>query len=417
MNFPNLRTLFTRFRRTPQLATSLSEALGSTDDQGMTFIGEASELHTVRPGDTAIILGELVIMSLDTAPDEGIGASPFIAQPLRESRRKDRSLKRWVNARPVQIHIGIHQQLALHIEANSTRATRYVLAVDAMQRLADSYPHNATLLICNGYHTHELTYFDTYLFQNRQLIQVGENTLKENTSPRYPTQVAEQIRKAIADYPEAQILWTAPLTPIAIPGFNDIQRIGHDIYKHKFPTVTHDGQTAPPSPKLPATATAAVILGCLAYGAADVVTMHNKRTTYDSLTRQSTTTPSAPLEILQARAQWHQNLSRTPAEAQLQPTKQLLAAVAQMPELRIESLDTATQRIQETPAQPTSETAPIAIIVSTAYQPNVGIIDQTQPLIARLTKLSGLSLNVPTKAMPTPSQDGRLNITILAEAK
>lgn len=387
----------------------------SSKPDKLTYLGETEDLTTLTGGETVIVLGELVIMNLDEPPHNGVGATIHIPQPIRELRRRDLSLA--AMRHPAHhLYSSIHPQLADHIEAHP-RASNFILAVDAMCALAATQ-RTESILIVNGYEAADLTYLDTYLFRFGQLIKITESVInKERSHPRYSVDVKQQLDSALTDYPDARVLWTAPLSPIDIQGY-DIEFIGPEIYQGKFPSVTRDGQTTPPSPKIPAVATVSVLVGCLGVGAVDLGTLNQKRSTYDALTQQNTSNPTIALEVLQARAKWQQETDGASAEHTLAPAARLMAAIAQSPEWHVTALSLATQRGPETatPAiPPSADTAPLSVTLSIPAVPNISAIEQTQPVVAELNRRTGMKLIVKPDGLITTAQDDRLTVTIVAD--
>lgn len=397
--------------RLPRRATA-----STSDSPAFAYLGEEPDLTTLRGGEIAVVLGKMVIMNLDEPPRDG--TNTYVPQPTRESRRKDLSVAA-LRQQPSNLYSSIHSVLARHIETHDHR-TRFVLAADAMIALAAQQKRTETLLICNGYEAVHHTYFDTYLFRHGQLMRITEAIIKETTHLRYANDVKQQLDEALADYPDARILWVAPLSPLSLPGYK-LELVGPEIYAGRFPVVTHDGQTTPPSPKLPAIATAATIIACLGVGAVDVASLSQKRATYDALTQQIPgSTPTVALEVLQARAAWQRDADANTAEVILSPANHLLAAIAQNPDWRITSLSFSTQRGAETAPtniSPSADTAPLSVTLSTPLVANLPLMDQAQPIVAALTQHIGRKLVIKQQGISTAAQDGRLYVTIDAENK
>lgn len=387
------------------------------------YLGETDGLSSLAGDETVIVLGELVIMNLDEPPNDGVGATIHVPQPTRELRRRDWSLAAFRNP-PRRLYSSIHPLLADHIESHP-RSSNFILAVDAMCALAATHQRTEALLIVNGYETGaqragERTHLDTYLFRFGQLICITESIIhKEKSHPRYAVDIKQQLDTALTDHPDAKVLWTAPLTPIDIPGYT-LEYVGPEIYRGKFPRVTRDGQTTPPSPKIPAFATAGVLVACMGVGAVDIGALNQKRATYDALTQQNTSNPTIALEVLQARAKWQQETDGITPDHILSPATRLLAAISQNPEWHVTALSLATQRGTETAAPsipPPSETAPLSVSLSIPMVPNISAIEQAQPVVAALNQRTGMKLIVKQQGLLTTAQDGRLALTIITDAQ
>lgn len=384
-------------------------------DRTLAYIGEPKDIRDYPAHTTCVVLGQLVIMNLNVPPQES--SQTFVPQPTRTSHRNDFSLSA-LRHPPTVLYADIHPLLAEYIETGDRHnGVRVVLASDAMMTLARKQGRNSTLLICNGYEAPDTTYFDTYLFHNGQLIHITESLIKPATHPRYGIDVRQHLDEALAEYPDARILWTAPLSAVDIPGYV-LEPFGSEIYHHKFHPVTHDGKTAPPSPKIPAIATAATLALCVGTGAFDLATLGQTRATYDRLTSETRENTTLALEILQARADWQRETSSNSSEVVLGPANRLLAAVAQNPEWRLRSLSTKTQRGSETatPAIPKgNEASSLSVILSTSLLPNTSPTDQAQPIVATLSQKTGTQLIVRQQGITTTTDSGHLLITIDAD--
>lgn len=377
------------------------------------YIGNVSDLNTLALDSTAIVLGELVIMNIDEAPQEG--GLEYVAQPTRQSRRKDISL-RALQDNATQIYSSIHPDFAHHI-ATTGKHTRYILAVDAMIALANKHKKTKTLLICNGYETPDQTYFDTYLFRHSQLIRITEAIIKPPTHMRYTVDVREQLQEALTECPDAHILWTPPLTPLNIDGFQ-LESTNPTIYSAKFPPVTHDGQTKQPSSKIPAIATVATIALCIGWASIDASTLNQKRTQYQSLTSNSTATPTIDLEMLQARAKWQTEIDASTPEKDLWPANTLLTAIAEHPVWKVISLSIAkppgTDETGTTaPAQ--TDISPLSIVLTTPLPSSQAPEEYVQPFLATLNQRTGMKLFVRQQNLTTETQNGQLRLTLEVE--
>lgn len=389
-----------------------SSIRSTTSTPSTVFIGETADLQKLSGNEIAVVLGDLVIMNLDEPPQEGSSVLVHVPQPTRESRRRGFSLSS-VRQTTTRLYISIHPALAAYIEENPN-STKFILAADAMLALSAQIKED-TLLLVNGYEAADQTFLDTYLFQHGQLVRLTEALIKPSSHPRYHIEVRQQIDAAIAEYPDARVVWTAPLTSLELDGI-PTNHIDASCYAGKHPPVTHDGRTSPPSPKFPALATAVILASCVAVGFTDATTMMQKRNTYDELTRQATVAPSAALEILQTRAQWQQETDQMSAEKKIAPAATLMTALVQHPEWRLTAIDIATARATETiPSQsPPSETALLSITLSTPFTPGTTAAGIAQPLVAALNKQTGMRLVVKPNGL-TSKQDGRLSVTIVAE--
>lgn len=389
---------------------SILSRLAKSPSAPLAYIGETDDLAHLTGGETAIILGGLIIMNLNEPPHEG-GNVAHIPQPPRESRRRGFTLAR---QKGTHLHLSIHPLLAQHIQ-HQARGTRFILAADAMFALAAQRKTTATLLICNGYESPQHTYFDTYLFHAGQLVRITEAIIKPAHHARYAVDVKQQIDEVLNDFPDAHILWTAPLSPLPLDGYT-LESVGAEIFAGKFPLVTHDGRTTPASPKIPAFVTAAMLLGCAGVIGYDVMTLTNKRNAYDRLTRDTAANvPSTALDVLQARARWQRETDAVPVESIVAPAQRLLLAVAQNPEWHISKFALATQRGPDSGAPGSPDASPLSITLIVPAVPNVSATDQTQPIIAALSQRTGARLVVKPQAITPLPQEGRLRITVDVE--
>lgn len=388
-----------------------SRRSSTPDAPPIVYLGQTLELDNLTGGEIAIVLGELVIMNMDEPPEEGSGNLIHVPQPTRQSRRKDFSLAA-LRSPARSLYASIHPDLAQQMDGQP-HDTRFVLAVDAMFALASRHSRTETLLICNGYHAADETYFDLYLFRHGQLVRTDEANIKPADHPRYPFEVKQQLDELLSDYPEARILWTTPLSPLELPGY-DLEYVGPEIYLGKFPSLTHDGRTTPPSPKIPAIATAGVIALCIGTGAYDAAVLSKKRDTYDTLTQQNTATPPLALEILQARANWQRETDGIGTDRIISPAANLLSALATNSDLRITSLSLTTQRGSETTTPPvpqSAETTPLSVTLTMPVRSSESVTDQAQPIVAALNQQTGMKLIVKPQGL-TATQDGRLRVIV-----
>lgn len=381
----------------------------------LTYVGEIHELSGLSGDETVVLLGQTVIMSDDASTV--VESNAYIPQPIRASRRKDFSFES-LRQPPHLLYSSIHPDVAHHIEAQPK--ARIILAADAIFALAARQKLSDAVLICNGYEARDHTYLDTYLFRHGQLLHITEATLKPAEHPRFPIDVKQHLSTALSDFPNARILWTAPLTPIELNGY-PLEPVGPEIYNAHFAPVTHDGKTTPRSSKLPAMAAVLTIVACLVAGVLDINALTQKRAVYDQLTQQTPgSAPTVALEVLQARADWQRETDAAPPIQRLAASNQLLAAVASKPDLRITRLSVATRRGSETATPPiaaTAEAAAISLTLTTPIQPTVQATDQAQPIVAALSQRTGTKLTVKQQgiASTTTSDPNRLRIVIDAD--
>lgn len=374
------------------------------------YLGEPADIAGQLPDDTiGIVLGQLIVMAVDEPPQEI--TNTFIPQPKRVSHRSDLSLKA-LQQKAVTLHSSIHPLLAQQIQTiDKARGIRFVLTVDAMCKLAQRYRRCKNLVICNGYEASEQTYFDIYLFHHGQLIQTIESMIKPAAHMRYAMDVRQQLDNVLSEIPGAKILWTAPLSPLELPGY-ELEFIGPDIYKHKYPPLMFDGRTTPPNPKIPAAATAAILLGCITVGAIDVSTFAQKRQTYDQLTQIDTDT-IAPIDILQTRAEWERSNNTNEIANRFAQAKTLFATIATQPDWRIQSLSLKTQTpgATDTPNTPL-ETASINMTLTTPNVVGRTPTEQAYSVIETLRQSTGMQFTVRQQGITTMPTTAQLNITI-----
>lgn len=373
------------------------------------FLGELPDMDLLRGGEIGVITGELIIMNIDEPPQDIEGH--YVSQIVRESARKDFSLKA-LKETSTQIHSAIHSGIARHINTHHKR-TRFILAMDAMLALAATYKTNDTLLICNGFEAETKTYFDTYLFHHGQLIRITEAIIRQVNHARYAADVREQIEDALIEYPTARIIWTPPLTPFNIDNLT-FEYAGMEIYNGKFPAITHNGEIAPPSPKIPIIATATTLIACIGWGAYNLSTMQDKVALYDRLTRDNDT-PSMNLEILQHRAAWQKTINTNTINSFTNAQK-LIAAIAQNPEWRLTNLSINTHRPDEENAilsngsNGSNAQSNLSIILTTPNNPNVSTHEQANTIVTQLNQQTGLKLIVDRQGLSVQEQRLRLII-------
>jgi hypothetical protein len=387
---------------------------GASNLDQYAYLGEADDITRSNRAAISVILGELVIMQMDEPPQEG--GTGYVSQPIRESRRNDFSLSA-LRSQSAQLYTSIHPDLAQHIATFPKR--RYVLAADAILALATRQRNSKTLLICSGYSTLDKTYFDTYLFRHGQLVRVTEAIVKPADHMRYAVDIRDQIEEALTEYPDARILWTPPLRPLQLSGIK-LEHVGPEMFAGKCPTLTHDGQTASPSPKAPALATAATIALCLGWIVYDASALTNRRDEYKMLDHGKDTSAPKDLEVLQARANWQKEVDASKPKNGLDSASRLLAAIAQNPEWRIASFDVAIDNIAmdglltKTGAN-TATPVPLVIVMTAPTVPNVPILNQAHPIVAALKDRTGMNLIVGQQGLTTATPDGRLRLSIESE--
>lgn len=374
------------------------------------YLGAPADIAMQLPHNTiGVVLGQLVIMAVDEPPQEI--TNTFIPQPTRVNHRSDFSLKA-LQQKAVALHSSIHPLLAQQIETlDKARGTRFVLAVDAMCKLAQRYRRHKSLVICNGYEATDQTYFDTYLFHHGQLIKTVEAMIKPAGHMRYTVDVRQQLDNILSEHPGAKILWTAPLSPLDLPGY-ELDIIGPEIYQHKYPSVMFDGRTTPPNPKIPAVATAAVLLGCVAAGAIDVSIFTQKRQTYDQLTQINTDTIAAPIEILQTRADWERSNNSDVIDKRYTQAKTLFATIASHPDWRVQSVSLKTQAAGDPSPNTPADTPSISLTLITPSLAGLTPTEQAHSVIETLHQSTGMQLTVRQQGITTMPETTQLRITI-----
>lgn len=378
------------------------------------YLGEAPECYTGNLAKTNVILGELVVMNLDEPPQAQ--ATTYVDQPARESGRNDFTLRRVINTlqgKNTVLHSKIHAALAEL--AGQKKQGRLILAVDAFIALAKKERKTKNLLICSGYETPEQTYFDTYLFRSGQLIRITEANIKPVSSPRYASDVQEQINDAIAEYDSVRIIWTPPLKPIELQGLT-IEHAGPEIFKGKFPPVTQDGKASIAGRHIPTYIFATSIALCAAWLAWDVNALSSKRNAYDQLVQRSSQTAASDLELLEARARWQKEADTRNAVSVLQPAKTLLAATATNPSLLVSSISIATPQGEDSGADPRAfqpkSQAPLEIVLTAPDEKHIPALDQAQPIVAALKNQTGLNLYIGQQGIRQDTQTGMLKLSI-----
>lgn len=402
-----------------RIAARQSSGNHLTGSANLAYIGQVRDLDPAmdtQNATTYVILGDLVLMAIDAIPNippaSSTGLSDgddYIAQPIRPSHRTDLSLAA-IKTKPTHLHSIIHPALGQHI--NRHPGKRYILAADAMCKLAQKHRHKKHLLICNGYEAPEHTHLDVYQFAYGQLISVTESQLHETTHSRYVADVQEKLAKLTADIPDAHILWTAPLSAIELPSF-PMEIIGPDIYQHKFLEVRTDGRTQPPSPKIPAIATILVIAGCTGIGAYDLQKFTQVRTAYDQLS-QSTPTTDLPIDQLRTRATWQNALDTSAPQTTLKLAETLMAAIAQHPDWQLQSLQLATRRAGE-PEIASANTSPLSITLLLPDQANQTAVEQAYQAITTLSSVTGIRLTVRPQGLSTQADNQQSKIRIVAD--
>lgn len=377
-----------------------------SQNDGTVYFGQTSELQGPAAPTNMVILGELVMMSIGSPPNDP--SDTYIPQPIRPSHRTDISIAA-LRSKPTLLHSVIHPALVDYMDRHPE--TRVILAADAMCKLAQKYRHKNHLLICNGYEATDHTHLDVYVFHHGQLTQVTESRIRESDHPRYSADVKEKLSDLTTDIPGAHILWTAPLRPIEIQGF-PLEFIGPEIYQPSFPQVRTDGRTDPPSPKLPAIATAAVIALCAGWGAYDLKQLATARQIYDELS-QNTPNTDIPIDVLRARADWQRSLDAEPPEQPFMPAEKLMAAIAQHPEWQLQGLQLSTRRAGE-PEIASSSTTPLTMTLLLPDNTQTAT-EQAYTTVSTLATASGIRLTVRPQGLSTlqdNQQSPRLRIVV-----
>lgn len=373
------------------------------------YLGEPADIAGQLPDNTiGIVLGQLVVMAVDEPPHEI--TNTFIPQPKRLNHRADFSLKA-LQQKAVALNSSIHPLLAQQIETlDKARGIRFVLAVDAICKLAQRYRRRKSVVICNGYEASEQTYFDIYIFHHGLLIKTIESMIKPASHVRYGMDVRQQLDSVLAEYPGAKVVWTAPLSQLDLPGY-DLDLVGPEIYEYKFPPVMCDGRTTPPNPKIPAIATAAVVVGSLAVGALDVSAFVQKRQTYDQLTMSNADTLSAPIEILQTRADWERGNNTDLVDKRYTQAKTLFSIIAAHPEWRVQSISLKTQAAGDASPIAAVDTPSISMTLITPSTAGRTPTEQAHGIVDALHNASGMQLTVRQQGITTISE-AQLRITI-----
>lgn len=374
------------------------------------YLGEPADIagqlsdHTI-----GIVLGQLVVMAVDELPQEI--TNTFIPQPKRVNHRSDLSLKA-LQQKAVTLHSSIHPLLAQQIETlDKAHGIRFVLAVDAMCKLAQRYRRHKSLVICNGYEAQDQTYFDIYLFHHGQLIKTVESMIKPAAHMRYAVDVRQQLDNVLSEHPGAKILWTAPLSPLELPGY-ELDYIGPDIYQHKYPALMFDGRTTPPNPKIPAVATAAIVLGCIAAGVLDVSTFTQKRQIYDQLTQIHSNAITAPIEILQTRVDWERSNNSDVIDNRFAQAKTLFSTIANQPDWRVQSLSLKTQAGGPMAPNIPADAPSISMILITPSASGQTPTEQAHSVIDTLHQATGMQLTVRQQGIASMPETAQLRITI-----
>lgn len=373
------------------------------------YLGEPADIAGQLPDNTiGIVLGQLVVMAVDEPPHEI--TNTFIPQPKRLNHRTDFSLKA-LQQKAVALNSSIHPLLAQQIETlDKARGIRFVLAVDAICKLAQRYRRRKSVVICNGYEASEQTYFDIYIFHHGLLIKTIESMIKPASHVRYAMDVRQQLDSVLAEYPGAKVVWTAPLSQLDLPGY-DLDLVGPEIYEYKFPPVMCDGRTTPPNPKIPAIATAAVVVGSLAVGALDVSAFVQKRQTYDQLTMSNADTLSAPIEILKTRADWERGNNTDLVDKRYAQAKTLFSIIAAHPEWRVQSISLKTQAAGDASPVAAVDTPSISMTLITPSTAGRTPTEQAHGIVDALHNASGMQLTVRQQGITTISE-AQLRITI-----
>lgn len=375
------------------------------------YLGEAFDLDNLQPGETGVIAGDLVIMSVNTP----LKNNEYIAQPPRTSRRQDLSIAA-LQQKPNAIHFAI-RPAALHklrdIRNNQSHI-RLLCAADAVLNYGKKHK-TGTIVVVNGYTNHHQTAFDTYVFRNGQLIEIDEASLNPPEHIRYAVDVKQRLDALRNRHPTATIHWTPPLPTPYIEG-HAIQTVDESIYLNQTYPPLHDPEQPANNYRASAAIALCATIGSTALIANDVYDFDNARDQFRSLTREKPDqAPSIALPVQQTRADWVRNIKT--ATSRLPTVTKLLNAVAENADWHITALavDTSAPDTAQKAGAQSPDNAPITITLNIPYDAKIPAITQAQPVVIALKDKTGLKLNVAQQGIHPDLKNNALQINIGVE--